>query len=769
MVNMVKGDVTTAVAPEDVAAYKAQGFHPEGEGEELARTQAGIDKQTYGGARGAIAAGMAGAARGISAGASDAGIAALGGAETLRGLEAENPTISTVTNIAGAVGGTLLGNESALPTALIGRAGRAVAELGEGAGALRAIGGAAAGGAVEGGLYGAGNAVSQLAMSSDPIDAEHMASAFSSNMLLGAGLGGITGGVFKAGERALARASTALTDVAGARGALAGVPDDLAGLDDAGLREAGATAAAERKAQVTAEKQSLEGLRVEQRAELANQVKDFHDVLAEEHPLYQAVSGPEVEAIDGVKDIKVQLAKSFKTMRAQFDNPIGIARDPDALIRPLEMRQTALESLQTKVPEIEAKLADDAASARIGGVGERIGVPPANTRPGLDFVDEALATTRKQIADIRAVSKTTPVAGGRLTELENSLSPRQQAIEAARDALKNAPEAGIIQKSAQAAAFGGVTAVAHAIPGVGVAAPFMGASASKIVGRLFEHMAGAKAAIAGKTAETASTFLDAARKVVPVAPMVATKILGSVRFAPPQGKEEPKDLPGLFAARSAEIRSQTTIAPDGSIQMRPDARAALSMRLDPIAAVNPRLADGIETVKARGISYISSKIPREPDIGGIQIGPSKWQPSDLDMRSWARVVSAVEDPAGVEERLVHGTLTPEDAEAYRTVYPQRFAQLQSTLMAAAPTLTKSLPYARQLTWSIFAGIAVTASMEPNIRQVLQASFTRRPPDSTASIPGMSPPKIEPSFGSLGSVKKSIEQPTPSQQRGAQHP
>lgn len=753
-IDLVSPEGKTGTFPIDQAAgLLAAHFRPETADEHSARVGQESAEANIGG----VESFGQGVGRGVSLGATDAAQAALGGGSYLRAAESAHPTLSTLGNLTGAAAGALMGNEGALaasPAAFVGRAGRAVAELGEGAGALRAIGGAAAGGAVEGGLYGAGNAVSQLAMSADPIDAEHMASAFSSNMLLGAGLGGITGGVFKAGERALTRAGAALTDVAGARGALAGVPEDLAGLDDAGLRDAGDAAAVARKGEVAAERQSLEDLRVPQREELATQIKELHTDLTGEgsRPISKALQGTDVEAIEGIKSIRADLADSFYGVRAAAKGTTALAENPTLALKKLQLRADALTALEPKIPELLGVLGTDVRGA------------------GLEHVSDVLAETQNQIRAIKQLdTKFSPIGGTRLTELENSLSPRQQAIEAARDALKNAPEAGILQKSAQAAAFGGVTAVAHAIPGVGVAAPFLGAGASKIVGRLFEHMAGAKAAIAGKTAETASTFLDAARKVVPVAPMVATKILGTVRFAPPQGKEEPKDLPGLFAARSAEIRSQTTMAPDGSVQMRPEARAALSKRLDPIAAVSPRLADGIETVKARGITYISSKIPREPDIGGIQIGPSKWQPSDLDMRSWARVVSAVEDPAGVEERLVHGTLTPEDAEAYRTVYPQRYAQLQQTLMAAAPGLTKSLPYARQLTWSIFAGIPIAASMEPNIRNVLQASFTRRPPDTTASIPGMSPPKIEPSFGSLGSVKKSIEQPTPTQQRGAQHP
>lgn len=743
------------VPAEKVQFFKDQGYTTTSTGEQGDLTTKPAPRGT--GIEGAVVGGLSSLASGVSLGTSDLAARALlspDSVDYIRQSRENHPIISTLGNVAGAViggaasGGASLEGEGAgllasSPAAAVSRLGSGIAERAGGG-----VAGAVKAGVAEGSLYGAGNAVSELALSDDPLTAEHIASTLSSNVLLGAGLGGVAGGAFKLGERALSRASSALTDAGAAKAALAGVPEDLAGLDAAGLREASATERAALKTQAEAETARLEAERVPQRQQLADEIKELHQTLANEAPISKAVQGADVGAIEGVKNIRVQLAKSYGGIRTAFDSPLSVARDPSSLIRPLEMRQSALEALQAKVPEIQEVLGADARGA------------------ALRHVDDALVETKQQLAQIRGLSKANPVSSPALTDLTSGVSPRLKAIEAAQEALGNAPKKGAVQKAVEGAAFGGGTALAHMIPGVGIAAPFMGKGASDLVGRLFDHLSGAGAAVAKKSGEVAKTFLDVTSKIAPVAPATATQTLRAVRFAMTDHEHTGDEkLPELYNARSAELRSQTTFAPDGSVQMRPDARAEMSKRLDPIASVNPLLADKIETIAARKVAFLSSKLPRQPDIGGIQIGPDMWHPSDMEMRTWARYVTAAEDPAGVEDRLVHGIVTPEDAEAYRTIYPERFAALHGKLMAAAPTLAKTLPYARRLAWSVFAGVPIDASMSPNVLAVLQGTFTRPPPSSDAGVPGMQPQKAQPQFGSLGSLKSS-DKPTPAQQRAS---
>ncbi len=129
------------------------------------------------------------------------------------------------------------------------------------------------------------------------------------------------------------------------------------------------------------------------------------------------------------------------------------------------------------------------------------------------------------------------------------------------------------------------------------------------------------------------------------------------------------------------------------------------------------------------------------------------------MRTFARYAAAVEDPAGIEERLAAGSVTPEDAEVMREVYPERLAEIQRQITAGLSELRETLPYARRLSLSIFSGVPVDAAMNPRILGQLQSSFA----NEDGSEGGTKAPTPSPQFGSVTS--KAAPEPTPAQSRG----
>lgn len=737
---------TKSVPLSRVAAFAQQGYKEETESQAAQR----VGKEARESQIGAVESFGQAAGRTLSLGGTDALQRALApdtAATYLRDAQSAHPTADTLGTVAGVVVPLAVGDVAALaPLSQASKLGRAAASLGEGGSTLARVGGGIFGGAVEGGAIGLGQGVSELAMSSDPLTAEHVASVLGSSVLLGAGTGGAIGGGSKLLERGFEIAGEKLASVRDARAAASGLPEDLQKLDDKGLAAAHKTAVAEHAADIQAEKASLEEIRVNQRAEMANRVKELHEDLATERPIFSALSenealNPALKGIEGVGDARVQLAKSYSRIRSGLDSPLSVERNPSTMIGALEQRQGALETLQAKMPELHTALAGDA-RAEV-----------------LQHVDTALAETKQQIAAIRQLGKETPVASGRLTALESNPSARMTQIADARDALKNAPELGLVGKGVKAAAFGGITAVAHAIPGMGIAAPFIGHAASEAVGKLFARASTATGEGIAKTAGAVKSFLDraapVAARVKPVA--TATAVLAAAKFAAgPEPKS--KSLGDLYNARAQEIRSQTMLAPDGSTVMRPEARQAVADRLKPIAAVNPVLADKLETIQARKTTYLSQTAPKKPDVQGLQIGPDSWQPPDLAMRAWARRVLAVDNPHLVEQRLARGVCTPEEAEAYRAVYPEKHAQLceQIAEAASAPN-AKKIPMAKHVALTIFTGQPTTPALAPNILAVYQGNFATE----HGSKGGTSAPQPMPSFGALGSMK-SYDKPTPGQ-------
>jgi len=666
-----------------------------------------------------VEAAYAGAARGITGGLSDVAIRAVGGDDARRklsDLREYNPGISTVTEIGG----------SLLPFGAGGAAGRLAGKLiGKGAGAVSQVARAGARGVIEGGVQGAGEGLSQLALSEDPITWERATSVLSSNMLFGAKVGGVAGLAGKVVEKGLGRAKKALDDVAERSALNAGgdVAPDLAQLDRKGLRAAQQT-----------ELDAIEAARVPKRAELADEIKAFRQELKDNKP-WLATKGSDEAA---VREIGARTRKADRALDTILNDPKALASSPESALRQLRIQEAALDDLVNKQgTKLRAKFAADTSGDRLAA---------------LEYSARALETNRglqKRIGELAAA----PV------------SDRLTAIADATDALQTGKASKAMpQQLLEGGVFGTVTGLASPL---GPLAPLIGAKASSMVGDMvFGRMTKATGEVSARMAKATQAFLDVTKKVTPAAPVLATKLLSRVSFAPapekktrtaakPAGRKH--ELAAVFKARTDEVRSQVTMAPDGSYQMRPEARSRMGQQFTAIAAMAPLLADRMESAAAARIEFLASKMPRRPDMVGMQFGPDRWQPSDMQMREWGRYVAAVEDPAGVVERLAAGTITPEDGEAMKAVYPEMFAQIQTEIVSQLPTLRKQLPYSRRISLSIFSGVAVDPAMDPNVLAVLQSTYA----GEGGTGGGVQAPRAQPQFGS---VKKSIPQPTPAQER-----
>lgn len=728
-----------------------------------AQTAAGhrIREQANTGLAAGARAGLGGFASGLSAGL----------VSPFEDEQEFNPGVAFAGQALGVIAPALVGDEAGLlglarytPAGAIGRVGAGVGErLG---GGLLARGAA---GAAEGSLYGVAQGVGETLRSDDPLAWEHAASAISSNALFGGALGGGLGIAGAAVERGLASGRAAIESrLAGVHadgGILAAAPDVMA-MDGKALR--------------LAREQEVESLRAAQQPDREAFTRQLSDHLNE-------TEGDELwkytkkEADREARKLgKTSLKADFK-VRDVLDNEQALMRNPAKALDGLERQEQTLAEVKELAERNLTKWSlevDQAPNAIrkdiIDGKVKGFVVGPGGLSPTSPLIDQEVErimtakygpeTTRMRLDSTGATGIQVNVAGSphfdavmdaskaldRVRDLKTSIakltaeptSERLAAIDAAKTALDtpHAPSLG--------------ERILHHIPGGGLVGELAGIG-QKATGGLRK----AVAAGAQQTGKAVAAFLGGAEKLTAPAATAATKVLSSVRFGTgPEPKSD--ELHDLYAARTTELRQQTAMAPDGSIQMTAAARAELHQKLTPVAAADPVGADRIETALARRTAYMSSKIPKRPEVGGIQVGPDNWRPSDLQMRSWARTVRACEDPHGVEVRLASGTVTPEDAEAYRTCYPERFRALQQTLFAAVPTLPKTLPTARKVALFTFTGVPTMPALQPNVLKVLQASFAME----AGSRGGSAAPVPMPSFGALGSAK-TMDQPTPAQKRG----
>lgn len=423
--------------------------------------------------------------------------------------------------------------------------------------------------------------------------------------------------------------------------------------------------------------------------------------------------------IDGLQSVGKRTLKADKALDNLLDDPKALIDNPKAALRHLRVQESALQDVVNKSDELRAALTKQGSTNRLAA---------------LDKVAPALEKNRALQKQIETLVAQPAAAAGGASLGANMLGGQ---------------------------AFGVAASAVGAIPGIGpMLAPLAGAAASKLVTEGLGKMAAKQAARASKAI---TTFLDVTAKAPPIAPALASKTLATVRYAEGKSKAAPEAKPGkaapkiakVFKQRADEIKSQTQYDPAGQPIMRPEARQRLAQRFDGIRHVDPIAADKLETLAAKQLTFLASKLPRKPDVAGLATGPDRWQPSDMMMRAAARYMLAVEDPIGVVERLATGQITPEDAEAMREVYPEMYADIQRQIISQLPTLRQSLPYHRRVALSIFSGIPVDPAMHPRILGVLQRSFA----EEAGTEGGNAAPKPQPQFGSVRN-----QEATPSQER-----
>ncbi|HKP07586.1 MAG TPA: hypothetical protein VJU58_10080 [Microbacterium sp.] len=359
-----------------------------------------------------------------------------------------------------------------------------------------------------------------------------------------------------------------------------------------------------------------------------------------------------------------------------------------------------------------------------------------------------------------------PAIVRRLAKIDERIAANQR-LQSQLEALAKPPTSDLLTKIADARAVieGPKPAPSPLGAAVSAVAPFAGpvGAAAAAGGRVIGSFKKLAAAAGERVAKAASAFAGGAQKVAkvvaPVAPILATKVLAAVRYAGGEnGKRTPAGgttLPDLFDARAQEVREQIQVGPDGSHQMRPEARAKMAATFDGIRTADPVLADQLEEIGARRVEHLGAILPRQPDYTAMHPGaPARI--SDLAMRSWARSAAALEDPHAVFERAARGHVTLEDAAAIRAVYPELLGHFLSQVGNARAERKAPLPFRQALALSILTGEAQDPALEPAVLSVLQGSFT-----NDEGAPTTQAPTAMPAFGS---VKRSVPEPTPSQRR-----
>jgi hypothetical protein len=140
----------------------------------------------------------------------------------------------------------------------------------------------------------------------------------------------------------------------------------------------------------------------------------------------------------------------------------------------------------------------------------------------------------------------------------------------------------------------------------------------------------------------------------------------------------------------------------------------------------PNTTTAADALAVQAALFIGSKLPkRSSQPGMLDMFNKPRPPSKFDLSKLERYVDAVENPMSVFENMERGRLSSEGVEALKTVYPNLYERLQSSVLEAVGKNPK-MPYSQKLQLGMLLDIPTDESLVPENIMGLQSTFNQEP-------------------------------------------
>lgn len=126
-------------------------------------------------------------------------------------------------------------------------------------------------------------------------------------------------------------------------------------------------------------------------------------------------------------------------------------------------------------------------------------------------------------------------------------------------------------------------------------------------------------------------------------------------------------------------------------------------------------------------NYLSTQIPK-PQIPVSPLNPKPFIPSDREIASFERKLHAVLDPYSIFEEINNGTVTREQIEAVKAVYPKIFESIQTQTLDRLADYGPKIPYEKRKKIGMLLETPMGIKAAPNTLKTLQQNFvtTKKP-------------------------------------------
>lgn len=683
-------------------------------------------QQIYGDSE--FTAAAAGAARGLTFGLSDQALTKSGlvKPETLAGLQEANPISSGVGEVAGVIAPALLTDGASLlaagpeSAALAGRATAKYVEkkalsLGLSNTVAKSIATkvlpAAAGSAVEGAFYGAGQLISEDALGKADFNAEALVGSIGTGALLG----GAFGGVLAAGVEALAPvgkfakmvaepivnkaksftdrelAASKVLDMSGPQflKLKARRPDLVEALPETLQNKLGLKVTSSADELLSA----AETLKADAGQNIGAVLKEVDSVLATRADL--ATDGTAL--IDTIKD---KLTKDY--LQSYID--LGIAKTaPEARSIQKYLQELDQMKLQHALGKMEGKNVNAEMLQKLK-LFEDQRIKYAKDPIKRTLMEDMLLDTRTIVkGEIDALASRIDGVGG--TELAKKLRTANFDYSISSEIIPHLEKS--ITKRGDRAWNGFTSATMDVVHDT--------AHKLTVLGKIEKYR------------QTVTKAVDAASNAV----VTGTKIVN--KLGAPVATDILLKTP---LARSYDDSGKSKAPADRSDAYRNIQKNLTSFQLDPTALaekvnkqtsgmyrVAPNTSGEVDRVGMAAAQFLNSKLPkRSSDAGMLAAYKPVKVPSSMELAKFERYLDATNSPMKVLKDLERGTVTREQTEALKSVYPTIFRSLQDQIMMLLPKHAATMPYSRKIQLGMLFDVPTDASLVPKNIMSLQSTF-----------------------------------------------